>query len=144
MHLSSTSHSISMSLHLLNSIQLYWYERNIMKNCVMMMKRYGKVNNIHIGLLHDCDFQTLPHKTPSRCLALNSFCIHHHIRQQLLHVFTVHTPSREFTLSSLVGLCLHLQSKPLLTVLLSFDLFNRRKGNGTGRQINMIYIFISN
>ncbi len=64
-----------------------------MKNCVMMMKRYVKVNNIHIGLLHCCDFQTLPCETLSRCLALNLFCIHHHIRQKLLHVFMSHTHS---------------------------------------------------
>lgn len=93
MHLSSTSQSISVSLHLLNTKPLYWHDRNIMRKCIIMMKRYGKVNNIHILL--DCDFQLLPCETPIGYLALNNFCIHHHIGQQPPHVFTVHTPSRE-------------------------------------------------
>lgn len=65
-HLSSTS--ISVSLHLLNTKPLYKHERNIMRNCIIMMKRYGKVNNILILL--DCDFQLLPCETPIRCLQL--------------------------------------------------------------------------
>jgi len=115
-----------------------------MRNSIIMMKRYGKVNNILIILL-DCDFQLLPCETPlGMPAALNKFCIHHHIGQQPPHVFTVQ-PSREFTLSTLVGLCLHLQSKPLL-MQCCFHLICSigREVMELEGKINMTYIFISN